>query len=119
MLGASFLDMNITASDGYDVNNESPGKQFQLHNYFDLGRELELDLLVYYVDTINVQYRSQTIPSYIRADVRMGWKPFSGGELSFGVRNAADDRHAEIGNLPYVVASQIERSIYLKWTQSF
>ena len=119
LVGMTFLDMNITASDGYDVNGESPEQQYQLHNYFNLTNHLELDFLIYYVDEVDVQYRSQTIDAYVRADVRLGWQVSPEGEVSLGVRNLADDRHAEIGDIPYTIGSEVERSSYLKWTHNF
>ena len=74
---------------------------------------------MYYVDGIRAQYQSQTIDDYVRVDTRLGWSPGAASELVFGVRNLTDDRHQELGNIPFIVATQVERNVYVKWTLTF
>ena len=117
--GVTLLEMKIQAGDGFNLNDESPEKQYQFQSFYNISRDLEFDVLVYYVDGIRAQYQSQTIDDYVRVDTRIGWSPGAASELVFGVRNLTDDRHQELGNIPFIVATQVERNVYVKWTLTF
>ncbi len=115
----SFLEMDIQSKDNFDISGNSPQHQFNLRGYFDLTPQWELDTALYFVDDLNVQNNTQKIDSYVRLDLRLGWKPTRDIEISIGARNVLDDHHAEFGTIPFVVATEIERSIYAKVVTRF
>jgi iron complex outermembrane receptor protein len=84
----------------------------QLHSLHDLGHHLELDAFLYYVDALP----SLAISDYTRLDLRLGWRPAPGLELSVTARNLLDNRHPEY-QAQDVVASQIPRSLLgeIRW----
>ena len=65
--------MALENSDG-----RSPQNQVSLRSSFDLTRDVELDAWVRYADRI----ASLDLPAYTTLDLRLGWKPFPGVELS-------------------------------------
>lgn len=95
------------------VEDSAPHNQVNLRSYLDLGEAWELDAGLYYVDRVGVF----DTPSYVRADVRLGWRPEPGVELSLGVQNALDGRHPE-DNPPGVLdaGTEVERSVYVRFT---
>jgi iron complex outermembrane receptor protein len=78
--------------------------------------DIELDTAVRYVDHI----RQFDISSYTEADLRLGWKPKDGLDISIAGRNLLDNGHEEFeGNTFGVPSSDVERSVFLKVTWSF
>ncbi|MCC7259498.1 MAG: TonB-dependent receptor [Alphaproteobacteria bacterium] len=92
-----------------------PQQQFSLRSYLTLPHDMELDTSLYYVD--DVKY--YTASDYIRADLRLGWKPCDGLELSLVGQNLLDDRHSEFGPSIYVAPIEVGRSFYGKATWRF
>jgi iron complex outermembrane recepter protein len=101
-----------TVSEGTEGDN--PRHQFQLHSYFNLARSFDLDTALYHVSSL----RAQPVPAYTRIDSRLGWHPRDNIEVSGGVQNLLDGRHAEF-SAPFVVPSQVRRSVYGKMTFRF
>lgn len=93
----------------------SPRHQFQVHSYLDLPLHLQLDAGVYYVDNIALRQ----VPSYVRLDLRLGWRPRENLEFSIAAQNVLDDRHVEFGSGNLFTATEVERSIYGKVTWRF
>ncbi len=94
----------------------SPENQAFFRSLMDLPKDLEMDTSVRYVDHIN-QFN---INSYTEADIRLGWKPKDGLDLSIVGRNLLDNGHEEFKDNTYSVpSSDVERSVYLKVTWSF
>jgi iron complex outermembrane receptor protein len=90
------------------IEGSSPRNQFQLHSYYNITKDLELNSSLYYVEHL----RSGSVPSYIRLDAGVTWRPKDGLELSVGVQNALDDRHPEFGNSLNTLSDEIPRSVY-------
>jgi iron complex outermembrane receptor protein len=117
----TYLDMQLHAFGENGVTPEiqedmSPENQAFFRSLMDLPMDLELDTAVRYVDHIP-QF---DINSYTEADLRLGWKPKDGLDLSIVGRNLLDNGHKEFeGNTFGVPSSDIERSVYLKITWSF
>ncbi|HKX29307.1 MAG TPA: TonB-dependent receptor, partial [Blastocatellia bacterium] len=90
---------------------ENPRHQFQVHSFFKLPRNFELDAALYRVSRLS----SVQIPGYTRLDARFGWKAGESFELSLGLQNLLDDRHPEYNSqIIGAVTSQPKRSIYGK-----
>ncbi len=102
------------------IEDETPEHQFNLRSYFDLTYDIQFDTHIYYVDQLNIRdsvdAKNQTIDSYIRVDARLGWQPSKDLSLEIGGRNLFDAKHQEFGTVPFVVATEAERSYYLKAT---
>jgi iron complex outermembrane receptor protein len=86
----------------------SPRNQVQLHSYYNLIKDLELNGSVYYVENL----RTGDVPSYVRVDANVTWRPRPGLELAVGVQNALDDRHPEFGSVVNTVSSEVPRSVF-------
>jgi iron complex outermembrane receptor protein len=65
----SWLHMQLAPSDA--TAGDSPQHQFQLHSYFNLTREVELNASLFYVDKLP----DQNIPAYTRVDLGIVWRP--------------------------------------------
>ncbi|MBI4600563.1 MAG: TonB-dependent receptor [Planctomycetes bacterium] len=118
--GYTFLEMSLdarssAAAGADDAEDRSPANQAHLRSYFDLPWDLELDLLLFYVDHIS----GFRVPSYVRLDARLGWRPTKDLEVSVGVQNALDDRHPEFGAEPLTTPSEVEHSVYGRLTWRF
>ncbi|MBI4515286.1 MAG: TonB-dependent receptor [Deltaproteobacteria bacterium] len=95
--------------------DDQPHNQFHLRIWLDLPQQLEVDGALYYVDNLG---RKQ-IPSYIRTDARLGWRPVPALEMSFVAQNLSDAEHAEFG-APLFTSGQaieIERAVFgqVRW----
>ena len=78
----------------------------------------EFDTALRYVGDIEVS--GTDIDDYIELDLRLGWKPGPGVELSIVGQNLLDSRHGEF--LPDFIATQpteVERSIFLRGIWKF
>jgi len=118
-LSYSYLDMhlhkkaNSTDTMSESAEGESPTNQLSLFSYLDITPKWQLDVMVYYVDTIP----TYGIDSNIMTSVRLGWRPKKDVEITISAHNLFDDKHPEISSR-YVSSPtiQIERSIYAKLT---
>ncbi len=117
----SYLDMQLHSKGENGVTPEvqehmSPENQASFRSLMDLPMDLELDTSIRYVDHI----RQFDINSYTELDLRFGWKPKDGLDLSVVGRNLLDNGHEEFeGNTFGVPSSDVERSVFLKVTWSF
>ena len=97
-----------------DAGN-SPQQQFHLRSYMNLTSKLDLDSALYFVDELP----TQSVPSYVRWDLRLGWRPRHDLEVSVAAQNLLDNRHPEFGNNSLVQPSMVERSYHLKVSWQF
>lgn len=110
--GYSFLDFAAEAS---DVGGLSPRHQLQLRSYLDLPHDLEVDGALYFTGALP----TDSIDRYGRLDVRIGWRPADGLELSLALFNLLDETHQEFGPSASIfeVPSLVQRSGYgmIRW----
>jgi iron complex outermembrane receptor protein len=122
-------DLKFTASYTYlqeqltpanDFNND-PKNQFQIHSYLDLPHQVQLDAGVYYVNQITplLGATSTTIPSYVRLDLGMTWRPAKSLEIGIFGQNLAQDKHPEFTSYKTTVVTEIPRSIMGRVSWSF
>jgi iron complex outermembrane receptor protein len=99
------------------LEGSSPKHQLHLHSYLDLPGRLQFDTGFYYVDRL----AAFGIPSYLRADVRLGWRPTAKLELSLGAENLLDNRHPEFSEASggSRTVAEVGRSVYGKITWRF
>lgn len=114
----SLLKMNLHSAAanraGESIEGDSPQHQFQVRSHLSLPHNLSFDTTVYYVDHLP----TKNISSYVRLDLRLGWRPARNLQLSVGVRDLLDDQHAEFrGDLASPTDTQ--RSFYGKLSWSF
>jgi len=98
-----------------DRERSDPENQFHLRSYLNLPWNIEFDSALYYVDHIG----RWDIPSYVRLDARLGWKPTKNMNVSIVLQNLLDDHHPEYDTEQGYVSTEVERSIYLKMTWQF
>lgn len=108
---ATSSDTVSEAAEGYD-----PQHQFQIHSYLNLWRNFDSDTALYRVSRLG----TQQVPGYTRIDSRLGWHARENIEVSGGVQNLLDNRHAEFNGIDIsVLPSQVRRSVYGKLTLRF
>jgi outer membrane receptor protein involved in Fe transport len=78
-------------------------------------RDVDLNAALYYTDHIG----RYGIPSFVRLDANLAWRPAKGVEWIVGVQNALDDRHPEfgspIGDQPSEVQWAAYTQVVVKW----
>lgn len=95
----TYLDMNMSALPGNTEINplraagESPAHQVTLISRHDLRHDLELDLQARYVSALS----TYSIPDYLTADLRLGWRATSRLDLAFNGRNLIGPARKEFG----------------------
>jgi iron complex outermembrane recepter protein len=93
------------------VLGHDPGHQLFVHSFTDLGHNVEL-----YVGVRQIGALSDVgVPSYVEADVRVGWRLSPSLELSIAGQNLVHRFHAEATEPPI---QQIPRSVYagVRWS---
>ena len=90
-----------------------PECSFIIHSAMDLPWHLRFDAFLRYVDDLP---NPPHTPSYLTADVRLGWSPRPNCEIAIVGRNLFDDAHPEFA-MPSV-AREVERSVFgtFKWS---
>jgi len=119
--GYDLLKEDIHVKPGqYDFNdalNETadPQQQFQVRSSMDLGRNVDLDADLRWVDTLhnNNGPTPGTVPSYFELGTRIGWRISKNVELSIVGQNLLHDHHTEYG-FPNSSREEIVRSVYGK-----
>lgn len=102
--------------------SDSPKHQVGVRSMMDLPHNLEFDTGLRYVDSLAQRRRFMavddlSIPSYVVADARIGWRPNSNWEVSLVGQNLFEARHQEFA--PSYIPTQetmVEASVYAKVT---
>jgi len=94
--------------------NGSPRNQAHLLAGYELTRQLTLHAGAYYVEQT-----SDLVPSYIRTDVGLAYRPSENLEIGVGVQNLLDDRHPEASNSVYHTATEVPRIYYAQLTMRY
>jgi iron complex outermembrane receptor protein len=92
------------------IEGQSPRHQVQALSRLNLPWGFQFDATAYFVDRL----ASLNIPSYLRLDLRLGWQPIKGVDISLVGQNLLDDRHPEFGALLGQAAqpSEVPRGMY-------
>ncbi|HVT88853.1 MAG TPA: TonB-dependent receptor [Tepidisphaeraceae bacterium] len=118
----SFLQASIhhhgSAISGQEdsIQGSSPRNQFQIRSYYDITRNLELNVSAYYMDNTP----AWDVSAYWRLDAGVTWRPNENTELSIGIQNALDNHHPEFGGPSQTnLATEIPRTIYMQASWKF
>lgn len=116
----SWLEMDIQSSTaGFRVTEgKNPKQMAHLRSGFDLPYDVQFDQIVYYMDELNPTAAIH-IPDYLRLDLRLGWEPIDGLDLSVVGQNLLDPQHPEYSPFLYNPVSQVGRTVYGKVTWRF
>lgn len=98
------------------AEGNDPHHQVSVRSSLNLPAHLELDAGLRYVDSLP----NFNLPSYVTADVRLGWRPSQRVEVSVVFQDVLDSRHGEFGSsyLP-INSAEVERSVYGQITLRF
>ncbi len=120
----SFLVLQVHRAAGLAASAEiaekrSPRNQVYLQSSWDLGCNMEFDLITRYVDVLP----GFGVPSYFSLDLRWAWRPRPNLELAVIGQNLLDDNHLEVGVAPGGSQSfpitEVPRGVYatltLRW----
>lgn len=128
-----YLEANLeqppSALTGQPRSPEIAGARYQLsvRSTLDLGRHVELDVWVRFVDRVDgagtpipgLTTLDRTVPSYTTVDVRLAWRPVHNLELALVGQNLAGE-HTEF--LPTFISTEsvkVMPSVYAKVTWKF
>ncbi len=127
----SYLHIDIDTRDKADEihNNDGPQHQVSLRSAVNLGKDLDLNLWLRYVDdvkainamTINATTMSRTkIDSYLTLDIGLAWRPNDKVEIAIVGQNLLDNEHPEYVQESFApLPTEIERGVYGKVTWRF
>ena len=115
--GYTWMQIDIDASKSLDFTalgqeDDTPQHQFSVRSLLDLPWNLQLDTSVFWVDDVSNQF----VGDYARLDMRLGWRPRPGLELSVVGQNLTENSHNEFGNSFTRFATSVPRSVYGKLT---
>lgn len=119
------LDAGPGTADQLFLDYESlwPEHSFSVRSLYNINENIEFDTALYYVNELDsareVDGTLNPIDAYLKWDVRLGWRPWSGLELSLVGLNLLEDDHREFINSRFYPASSIGRSYYGKATWHF
>jgi len=98
------------------TEGENPENQLFIHASMNLPRNLELDLVVVYADSLP----ALEVDSVIEADARLGWSPNERLEIFIVGQNLIHNHHAEYApKYMYTQATETQRGVYAGITWHF
>jgi len=107
-----------TSSDPATSNGETgrhPRHQAALRSFMNLPHNVELDLTLRFVDELS----EIDVPAYLEGDIRVGWRPADRFEFSLVGQNLFDSHHPEWVSEFAVDRTEVQRSVFLKFTMKF
>jgi len=100
-----------------------PEHNFSIRSLYNISEKLEFDTALYYVSDLDnareVDGSITPIDAYLKWDMRLGWRPLEGLELSLVGLNLLESGNQEFINSRFDPASQVGRSYYGKATWRF
>lgn len=93
----------------------APRHQFNIRSNWKVVPNLDWNLGVYYVDSLE----EVQIDGYVRLDSNIIWRAAEGLNISIVGQNLLDDRHQEFSPGVFASSSEIERSLYAKLSWEF
>ncbi len=114
----TFFQSHLSPQPVYD---NDPQNQFQIHSYLNLPNHVTLDAAIFYVDQIKALYADTAIniPSYVRLDIGVTWRPIKSLELAIYGQNLLDDQHLEFTSTKTTVLTETPRTIMGRITWNF
>jgi iron complex outermembrane receptor protein len=90
-----------------------PKRSWRLRMALDLPRDSQLDVIARRVS----ERLNPTVPAYSAVDVRYGWKPRRGIELSVTGQNLLGDSHGEFSDI--ATRTELGRAVFVKLVSHF
>lgn len=119
------LNADSGAADQLFLDYESlwPQHSFNIRSLYNITENVELDTAVYYVSSLDdareVDGTLNPIEDYVKWDVRLGWRPWDGLELSLAGLDLLESGQQQFINSRFYPASRVGRSYYGKVTWRF
>jgi len=115
-----FLDLATCDNGNYSsvsrIEKESPQNQFFIHSMMNLDKNLELDLMPRYTDSL----LGCGISSIFELDARLSWHINPNAELSVVGQNLLDNHQAEFtSSSGGAVNTETQRAYWLKFVYRF
>ncbi len=112
----SFIHMQFLPDDSEAL--DSPQHQAHLRSYLDLPHHLELNGGLSYISGIvdTEGAAPVAIPSYVRIDLGIVWRPSPSLELGIWGRGLGDSRHPEFGSQLTPLVTEVPREITTRIT---
>ncbi|MES2742615.1 MAG: TonB-dependent receptor [Pseudomonadota bacterium] len=104
---------SVDTADSISKSGHDPAHMLMLRSAWQLTAELDLDASLRRVAALS----SPEVPAYSAIDMRIGWRPRPGLELSLSGRNLFGPGHAEFTDIS--TRSQFERSVFARLTSRF
>lgn len=113
------LHPDATSVEKTQDQRRSPRHQVQVRSLVDLPWHLQFDASAFFVDRL--PKLEPTVPSYVRLDLRLGWRPTQAFDLSVVGQNLLDNRHPEWGSIFGVPVRplEVQRSAYVQASWRF
>ncbi len=114
-----WIDFDLDPSDAPSYS--TPEHQAQLRSYLALPGHVELIGAVYYVDSVLPSNGMEDIeiPSYVRLDLGITWRPRERLELGLWGQNLLDNKHPESANFRLRSVAEVPRSVVGRVTWSY
>jgi iron complex outermembrane recepter protein len=110
----SYLYLDVHEA-GSQSQGSSPHNRVYVRSSWDLNRDWQFDLIGRYVDNLP----ALGIPSYLVADMRLGWQPYKNFEWAFVARNLLEGTHSEFTEASTgIIGTEVQPEIFttLTWT---
>ncbi len=88
-------DSNSRDPQAESIEHENPANQVYLRSSWDLGSDVDLDLIPRYVSGLS----ALDTEAYVELDARLAWRPFKNGEVSLTGQNLLHRSHMEFSPL--------------------
>ena len=118
----AFLEMQIHTAPGSvleatEQGGTSPQNQISLMSSWDLGSNVEFDMMARYVDALTVAQ----VPEYIDMDLRLAWRPRKHLELEVVGQNLLNNHVLQINDQTPTIdlPTEIPRGVYGKVTWQY
>ncbi len=123
MAGLNLLRKNLTLTDNATtlalVQHQGTDPQYQmfLRSYFNITPDLEFDVTVRRVDSLD--FKSAVVPTYTGLDIHVGWHATDRVELALVGQNLVAPDHVESGYIGNASNGTVPRSVYASVSVKF
>jgi iron complex outermembrane receptor protein len=107
--GYSYLYAHIPFAQELDGVDE-PNSQTEIQSYYNFNKKTEFDSAVYFVGA----NKEESVGSYTKLDLRLGYNPSKSTELSIGGNNLLSNSYAQFGSSFPANSYQVQREFYTK-----
>ncbi len=125
----SFIELDVDRKEGGAdmfigpvIENGAPNQMFSLQSKLYLSETWQAYFSTYYVDQLprtSFSASSASVPDYFSINAGVTWQPLEKAELSVYARNLFDKQHPEFIAENFSIATDVERSIFVKLSMAF